>query len=172
MYPPKLPVVRNDEIENSPYKRDIFNRLLSGWSPGRISKHLKEYTGAFVSVEAIEALREGMEPLEALDESLLASMQKFIDVEIDPELEMARTLVLQRSRLEASMVLDDAVSIDSKSTGTEIGRYWKMLREFVEARAEMKARPIVVIAPRNEKLPTLRRLVEGPVVDGEVIEAD
>ena len=156
---PQMPKTDVGVIESSEYRQEIFNKLLSGWSPARISESLKKKHNAVVRPEDIQEYFTHIPAELSLESSLLAEKFKKIDVQVDAVLDMHRILMLLRERLNVALDLENA-------TGKHLERQKKSGRgdTLVEHRAKMYFAHLVEYLKAMELIGEIR----PPAIEAEL----
>ena len=162
---PVLPASSIESIEQSEHKQEIFDLLLSGWSPAKISKSLYKQYGEVVPPHDIKGFLDELPPALLLPPSYLRTKLKQIDLTIDAVGELGRVLRLQSERLDTALVLEDVAGRPFPLTDRLSRIYWRMLLDYVDKLQSLGDLPkapakFEEVMPNGEKLPRLRDLLE------------
>lgn len=163
---PEAPKCSVASVENSEYKQEIFDRLLSGWSPSRISRAVHQQHGVLVLPLDIKQFLGEIPAAMLLPPSELRRRLKQIDVDIDAVGQMGMLLRLAADRLDTSLLLEEAVNKRSGKTEQLIGSYWRMLERYVAIRQRLGDLPTAAteykVGPTDDTstMPTLRELLD------------
>ncbi len=189
---PKMPKTEIASVESSEYKQEIFDRLLSGWSPARISEVVKKRHGVLIKPEDIEAYRQQIPEEMFLGASELAKRLKNIDVRVDALLTMERLIVLLEQRLNDALIhervtrssltrpsdtkdnKDTIVEHRAKLLFTHCERFERLLADIGERGPQVAEEYLEIKA----KLPALREILqarlaapEANLIEGEAKDA-
>lgn len=157
------------EVEQSPYRHEVFSCLACGWSPARVARLLEMQYGATFPVEVLERYRAEIPPDHFLPEGHLTRRLKNLDAQVDAITEMGRLLLLAKQRLDTTLELEENTVEDSGRFALapmierQAETYWKMLGQYVKLRqslGEMPSQALEVTAKVNVEhhLPTLAEI--------------
>ena len=176
---PLVPTTDIGTIESSPHRQEIFDKLLSGWSPARVARSIEKRHGIVIPVQDIAAFRETIPSELALKESELSKRLKHIDVEVDALLEMQRVLMLDRDRLNDALLRDEITRqpLEETTARHDVKQdtivehraeiYFRHLRQYMETLHEIgEIRPPVIELEQRAKIPLVRQLVQE-AIEGE-----
>ena len=175
---PQMPKTDVGAIEGSEYHQEIFDKLLSGWSPARIAESLKKRHNVIVRAEDISAYSQHIPAELSLKTSQLAEKFKNIDIQVDALLDMQRVLMLFRERLEVAMEhevvtgkhLERLREGGNLSTDTLVEHCAKLfffhLNEYVKTLHLIgDIKPPTFEEEFKAALPLLRTIMEKPVIE-------
>ena len=176
---PETPVV---SVERSEHRTDIFNMLLTGWSPARIAQFLRQRYREEIPAEDIKEFSLHVPMQLRLETSRLAKTLKMVDVQIDARLEMQRIIALYRMRL-------DTADLREEATGEQLERgqgkgpasttvlehraaiLFRACKEYLLTLKEIgDLEPPMIEAEAHVKLPILREIVQEALESGKTIE--
>jgi len=164
-----------------PFRQEVFNKLVTGWTPARVASILSAYYGMDITEKSVTEYREKIPDEVAIHVPYLHKLLHLIDIEMDPMGEMQRVLKL------AAMMLDDALERKQiaeekkEATPAELRKledavskaaklYWKFLGEYVERIAMIKgasaSRDILMPA----KVPTVREIMAQTAPTDRVVD--
>jgi hypothetical protein len=154
-------------LASSEHLQDIFEMLLCGWSPSRISKHLLKLYGETIAPAAIMQYLNDIPPALLLPSSYLRRRINQIDMQIDATGEMAKLLKLASDRLDEATSCEDITGIHTPTVDRLMLQYWDMLCKYVlmmQSLGDMPSAPKkfqeVAADPNTPKLRTLRELYD------------
>lgn len=186
---PQMPETDVAAVESSDYRQEIFDKLLTRWSPARISESLLKRHGVIIKPEDIEAYRQQIPEGMALEGSELAKFVKNIDVRVDALLTSERVIVLLEQRLGVALVHEkvtqSSLAPDSKAKDgdtlvehrarlllAECNKFERLLFEIGERRPQMSQEFVEI----KEGVQTLREMIEAKeallLVEGEFKEVE
>ncbi len=161
---PVLPVTEIPAIEACEHKREIFDLLLSGWSPAKVARNLYKQHGVVMAPHEIANFLTVIPPAMLLPPSYLRKRLKQIDITIDAVGELGRLLALQSERLDAALVLEEVTQKPLPLTDKLTKTYWKMLLEYtdkLQSIGDLPTEPVKIEAGpgRDSGLPRLKDLL-------------
>lgn len=163
---PAAPVSAIQAIESSSRKQEVFDLLLSGWSPAKISKTLFKQYGELLPPHEIAAFLEEIPVSLLLPPSYLQRRLKQVDITFDAVGELGRLLRLQSERLDASLMLEEVTQQPQPTTDKQARVYWQMLLDYIEKLQSLgdlpKAAAKLEVTPHEAvAAPRLRDLLEA-----------
>jgi len=105
-----------------PLKWEVYNMLVSGWSPEAIRVHFAKI-GRDVSVSAISEFREIIPEQDFLPFSGMSERFKGRSVRVDPIDELHRALAAMRERANAALLLEEISGEPDKLTSDLLDKY-------------------------------------------------
>ena len=166
---PEAPICSLPSIEQNEHKQEIFNRLLSGWSPSRISQTLHKECNVLILPHDIKQFFTEIPLTLLLPPSELRARLKQIDVNIDAVGQMASLLRLVADRLDTALLLEESTHKKCPKTEPLIQSYWRMLERYVNILQKLgdlptAAQEIKVGASEDTgSLPSLRDLIASRI---------
>ena len=171
-----LPVFESDPA----LKQEVFDMLVSGWSPARLCNYLARNRGISLTVQVVYKFLDQI-PLDALlPPSSIRTRAKNVDVRVDALGEMQRLLHVAEERAAAALLVEELTDDqDSNRKGVRkvtveatalMREYWDMLKSFVDIQqsvGDLARTPVAIdlISPGAGGgaggTPSLRDLIES-----------
>jgi hypothetical protein len=161
-----LPDLAGTGLEGSPYAREAWDMLRSGYLPGKVQAMLAERHHVEVPLEGLKELlartpKEAVLPATAL-------MQHFLSVNLitDPFEKLTALLRITEERLSAAMLAEDLAEEPetrweyTKMVESYIDLYWKRLIEYQGLRKTLPLGDSDATLPGQTKAPTLGDLMK------------
>ena len=172
-----------DDASIQPYRQEIFNKLVSGWTPGRVASILSVYYGMDITEKSVTEYREKIPDEVAIRVPYLHKLLHLIDIEIDPMGEMQRVLKLAAMRLDAMLEREEEAKNQTENPptpaqlrkfGDAIDKaaktYWKLLGEYVERIALIKGSSASRDVLKPQKVPTVREIMAETAPTERVVD--
>ena len=172
-----------DDASIQPYRQEIFNKLVSGWTPARVASILSVYYGMDITEKSVTEYRERIPDEVAIRVPYLHKLLHLIDIEIDPMGEMQRVLKLAAMRLDAMLEREEEAKNQTENPptpaqlrkfGDAIDKaaktYWKFLGEYVERIALIKGSSASRDVLKPQKVPTVREIMAETAPTERVVD--
>jgi len=181
----KFPIAPNtDDPSIHPYRQEIFNKLVSGWTPGRVASILSAYYGAEITEKSVTEYREKIPDEVAIRVPYLHKLLHLIDIEVDPMGEMQRVLKLAAMRLDYALEREEEAKnrteepltpAQLRKMGDRVDKatklYWKFLGDYVERIALIKGSSASRDVLMPQKVPTVREIMAQTAPTERVVDA-
>jgi len=181
----KFPIAPStDDASIHPYRQEIFNKLVSGWTPARVASILSAYYGAEITEKSVTEYREKIPDEVAIRVPYLHKLLHLIDIEIDPMGEMQRVLKLAAIRLDYALEREEEAKnrTEDRPTPGQIRKlgdridkaaktYWKFLGDYVERIALIKGAHASRDVLMPQKVPTVREIMAQTAPTERVVDA-
>lgn len=175
----KFPVApTTDDPSIHPYRQEIFNKLVSGWTPARVASILSAYYGMDITEKSITEYREKIPDEVAIRVPYLHKLLHLIDIEVDPMGEMQRVLKLAANMLDDALELREEAKEESPAGKRKLTDqitkaakvYWKFLGEYVERIAMIKGAGASREVMTPKKVPTVREIMRATAPTERVVD--
>jgi len=164
-----------------PFRQEIFNKLVSGWTPSRVASILSAYYGMDITEKSVTEYREKIPDEVAIRVPYLHKLLHLIDIEIDPMGEMQRVLKLAAMRLDGALEREEEAKGGGKATPGQLRKmsdmvdkanklYWKFLGDYVERIALIKGSHAERDVLLPKKVPTVREILAQTAPTERVVD--
>ena len=179
----KFPIAPStDDASIHPYRQEIFNKLVSGWTPGRVASILSAYYGAEITEKSVTEYREKIPDEVAIRVPYLHKLLQLIDIEIDPMGEMQKVLKLAAMRLDGALEREEQAKEKEEASPAQLRKmsdavdkanklYWKFLGDYVERIALIKGARASRDVLMPQKVPSVREIMAMTAPTERVVDA-
>jgi len=162
-----------DDPTIKPFRQEVFNKLVTGWSPSRISAIMESYYHVVITEPDILEYAKLIPPEVKIRVPYLHRLLHLLDIEVDPMGEMQRLMKFMAIRLDEALQAEEDIQGGSpankkKAADKVIQRakdYWRFLGDYIERIATMRAAGVSREVVIPGKVPSVRDLLEQTGTD-------